>query len=306
MAVKKMGVLGAGAMGSGIAQIAAQAGLSVVLVDIEQAFVERGLKNIIKNWDKDLSKGKISEDDKAKFISNITPSTHNIDFQDCDLVIEVIVENIDIKKKVFKDLNDICAPHAILASNTSGFSITEMAAASGRPDKFVGMHFFNPVPVMKLVEIIPGIETTEETVATAMEVAGIIGKRAIRCKEAPGFIVNRILVPYLNDAATAYQEGVASVEDIDEAMKLGANMPIGPLALCDLVGIDVLLMVVENFYREFGDPKFRPPGLKQKVRPALWSEDRQGLLRLFQEIEACQPIIPVFISIAPEMSRPTR
>lgn len=267
MAVKKMGVLGAGAMGAGIAQIAAQAGLPVVLVDIEQAFVDRGLKNIIKNWDRDLGKGKISEDDKAKFISNITTSTHNIDFQDCDLVIEVIVENIDIKKKVFKDLNDICAPHTILASNTSGFSITEMAAASGRPEKFVGMHFFNPVPVMKLVEIIPGVETTEETVATAMEVAGVIGKRAIRCKEAPGFIVNRILVPYLNDAATAYQEGVATVEDIDEAMKLGANMPIGPLALCDLVGIDVLLMVVENFYREFGDPKFRPSlALKQKVR----------------------------------------
>lgn len=267
MAIQKIGVLGAGTMGAGITQISAQAGLPVVLVDIEQALVEKGLKGIIKNWDRDMSKGKISEDDKARFIKNISASIHNVDFQDCDLVIEVIVENIEIKKKVFKDLNDVCAPRTILASNTSGFSITEMAAASGRPDRFVGMHFFNPVPVMKLVEVIPGVETTAESMAIAMEVAGIIGKKAIRCKEAPGFIVNRILVPYLNDAATAYQEGVASVEDIDEAMKLGANMPIGPLALCDLVGIDVLLMVIENFYREFGDPKFRPSlALKQKVR----------------------------------------
>lgn len=267
MVVKKLGVLGAGTMGAGIAQIGAQAGLQVVLADIDQAFVDRGFKGIVKNWDKDLSKGKINEQDKAGFLSNIITSTQNASFKDCDLVIEVIVENIDIKKNVFKELNQICSPQTIFSSNTSGFSITEMAAASGRPDRFVGMHFFNPVPVMKLVEVIPGIETTEDTVDTAMEMAGVIGKRAIRCKEAPGFIVNRILVPYLNDAATAYQEGVASAKDIDEAMKLGANMPIGPLALCDLVGIDVLLMVIENFYREFGDPKFRPSlALKQKVR----------------------------------------
>ncbi len=267
MTVKKMGVLGAGTMGAGIAQIGAQGGLQVILIDIEQAFVDKGLKGIIKNWDKDVSKGKITEQDKAKFLSNLTTSIHNIDFKDCDLVIEVIVENIDVKKKVFKDLNDICDPHTVLASNTSGLSITEIAAASGRPDKMVGMHFFNPVPVMKLVEVIPGAETTEETVELAMEVSKIIGKTAIRCKEAPGFIVNRILVPYLNDAATAFQEGVATAAEIDEAMKLGANMPIGPLALCDLIGIDVLLMVIDNFYKEFGDPKFRPSlALKQKVR----------------------------------------
>lgn len=267
MAVKKLGVLGAGTMGAGIAQIAAQSGLQVVLIDIDQSFVDRAIKGMTKNWDKDVSKGKITEQDKDKYLSNVTSSVHNIDFKDCDLVIEVIVENLDIKKKVFKDLNDICSPHTIIASNTSGFSITEIAAASGRPDRVVGMHFFNPVPVMKLVEVIPGAETTEEVVALAMETCAVIGKKAIRAKEAPGFIVNRILVPYLNDAATAYQEGVASAEEIDEAMKLGANMPIGPLALCDLVGIDVLLMVVEYFYKEFGDPKFRPSlALKQKVR----------------------------------------
>ena len=267
MAVKKIGVLGAGTMGAGIAQIGAQAGLQVVLIDIEQDFVDKGLKGIVKNWDKDVTKGKITEQDKANFVKKLTIITHNIDFEDCDLVIEVIVENMEVKKQVFKALNDICPPHTVIASNTSGFSITEIAAASGRPDKVVGMHFFNPVPVMKLVEVIPGVETTEETVSLAMEVSKIIGKKAIRCKEAPGFIVNRILVPYLNDAAIAYQEGVASVEEIDEAMKLGANMPIGPLALCDLVGIDVLLMVIENFQKEFGDPKFRPALVfKQKVR----------------------------------------
>lgn len=267
MAIKMLGVLGAGTMGAGIAQVAAQSGLQVVLIDLEQNFVDKAVKGMIKNWDRDLSKGKITAQDKAAFLSNITTSTHNIDFQECDLVIEVIVENIDIKKKVFKDLNDICRPQTIIASNTSGFSITELAAASGRPDRVVGMHFFNPVPVMKLVEVIPGAETSEETVAAAMETCKIIGKTAIPAKEAPGFIVNRILVPYLNDAATAYQEGVASAEEIDQAMKLGANMPIGPLALCDLIGIDVLLMVIEYFYKEFGDPKFRPAlALKQKVR----------------------------------------
>ncbi|HBQ86064.1 MAG TPA: 3-hydroxybutyryl-CoA dehydrogenase [Syntrophomonas sp.] len=267
MAIKMLGVLGAGTMGAGIAQVAAQSGLQVVLIDLEQSFVDKAVKGMIKNWDRDLSKGKITDQDKAAFLSNITTSTHNIDFQECDLVIEVIVENIDIKKKVFKDLNDICRPQTIIASNTSGFSITELAAASGRPDRVVGMHFFNPVPVMKLVEVIPGAETSEETVAAAMETCKIIGKTAIPAKEAPGFIVNRILVPYLNDAATAYQEGVASAEEIDQAMKLGANMPIGPLALCDLIGIDVLLMVIEYFYKEFGDPKFRPAlALKQKVR----------------------------------------
>ena len=182
-------------------------------------------------------------------------------------MIEVIVENLDVKKRVFKELNDICLPSTVIASNTSGFSITEIAAASGRPDKVVGMHFFNPVPVMKLVEVIPGVETSEASIELAMETCRIIGKKAIEAKEAPGFIVNRLLVPYLNDAASAYQEGVASAAEIDEAMKLGANMPIGPLALCDLVGIDVLLMVVEYFYKEFGDPKFRPAlALKQKVR----------------------------------------
>ncbi|MEA4926190.1 MAG: 3-hydroxyacyl-CoA dehydrogenase NAD-binding domain-containing protein [Syntrophomonadaceae bacterium] len=267
MSISKIGVVGAGTMGNGIAQVAAQSGLQVVLVDIAQAYIDKGLKNIIKNWDKDFTKGKITEAQKTDFISNIITSADKLDLKECDLVVEVIIENIDIKKQLFKELNDICSPHTVIATNTSGFSITEIAAASGRPDKVIGTHFFNPVPVMRLIEIIPGTETSRETVATAVEFCRIIGKTAIEAKEAPGFIVNRLLVPYLNDAAHAYQEGVASVEAIDEAMKLGANMPIGPLALCDLVGIDVLLMVTEYFYKEFGDPKFRPSlALKQKVR----------------------------------------
>ena len=267
MSISKIGVVGAGTMGNGIAQVAAQSGLKVILADIDQAFIDKGLINMVKNWDKDLKKGKISEEQKAGFIGNIATSTDKSALQDCDLVVEVIIENIDIKKQLFKELNEICAAQTIIATNTSGFSITEIAAASGRPDRVVGTHFFNPVPVMRLVEVIPGSETSRETVETAMEFCKLISKTAIEAKEAPGFIVNRLLVPYLNDACYAYQEGVASAKDIDEAMKLGANMPIGPLALCDLVGIDVLLMVTEYFFKEFGDPKFRPSlAMKQKVR----------------------------------------
>lgn len=267
MPINKLGVLGAGAMGAGIAQVGAQAGLEVTLVDIDIKFVEKAVAGMKKNWDKSVAKGKLSEEDAQKYLDNIKLSSNNQDLKDCELVIEVIVENIDIKKAVFKELNDICSPDTVIASNTSGFSITEIAAASGRPDRVVGMHLFNPVPVMKLVEVIPGTETSEATVALATQTCQRIGKTPIAAKEAPGFIVNRLLVPYLNDAAHAYDEGVASVEAIDEAMKLGANMPIGPLALCDLVGIDVLLNVVEYFYKEFGDPKFRPAlALKNKVR----------------------------------------
>ncbi|KUG04630.1 3-hydroxybutyryl-coa dehydrogenase [hydrocarbon metagenome] len=267
MAVKKLGVLGAGTMGAGIAQVGAQAGLQVILVDIDQKFVEKALAGMKKNWDKSVAKGKLSEEAMKEYLDNIQISTSNDELKDCDLLIEVIVENIDVKKKVFKELNEICSPDTVFASNTSGFSITEIGVASGRPEKMVGMHFFNPVPVMKLVEVIPGVETSPETIALATETCKVIGKTPIPAKEAPGFIVNRLLVPYLNDAAHAYDEGVASVEAIDEAMKLGANMPIGPLALCDLVGIDVLLNVVEYFYKEFGDPKFRPAqALKNKVR----------------------------------------
>jgi 3-hydroxybutyryl-CoA dehydrogenase len=254
-------------MGAGIAQICAEAGLKVVLVDIAPEFVDKAVKGMNKNWSKAVEKGKMAADQVEKLNALVTTSTDNASFKDCDIVIEAIVENIDIKKKVFKELGEICGPDAVLASNTSALSITEIAAATNRPSKVVGMHFFNPVPVMKLVEVIPGAETTDDVVEAVMDLSRKIGKEPVRAKESPGFIVNRILVPYINEAAIVYQEGIASAEEIDKAMRLGANMPMGPLALCDLVGIDVVLAICEYYWREFGDSKYRPSlAFRQKVR----------------------------------------
>lgn len=267
MEIKKVGVLGAGTMGAGIAQVCAEAGLSVVLVDVDTPVIEKAVRGIAKSWQKAVGKGKLDEAARVQRAALMTTGISTFEFADCDVVIEAIVENMDIKKKVFRELDEICKPEAILSSNTSALSITEIATATLRADKVVGMHFFNPVPVMKLVEVIPGSEATDESVNAIMDLCKKIGKEPVRAKECPGFIVNRLLVPYLNEAAFAYQDGVATVEEIDKAMKLGANMPIGPLALCDMVGIDVLLSVCEYYWREFGDSKYRPSlALKQKVR----------------------------------------
>lgn len=267
MEIKKIGVLGAGTMGAGIAQVSIEAGFPVVLVDIEAEVLNKAVKGLDKAWQKAVDKGKLAADDKEKWQGFLSTGTDLQGFSECDVVIEAIVEKIEIKKKVFGQLDSICPAHTILASNTSALSITEIASATKRADKIVGMHFFNPVPVMKLVEVIPGAESSEEAVETVMELCRKIKKEAVRAKEVPGFIVNRLLVPYLNEAAFAYQEGVASAEEIDKAMKLGANMPIGPLALCDMVGIDVLLSVCEYYWREFGDSKYRPAlALKSKCR----------------------------------------
>ena len=267
MEFKAIGVLGAGTMGAGIAQVCAEAGFKVVLVDIAPEFVDKAVKGMNKNWSKAVEKGKMAADQAEKLNALVTTSTDNAAFKDCDIVIEAIVENIDIKKKVFKQLGEICGPDAILASNTSALSITEIAAATNRPNKVVGMHFFNPVPVMKLIEVIPGAETTDDVVEAVMDLSRKIGKEPVRAKESSGFIVNRILVPYINEAAIVYQEGIASAEEIDKAMKLGANMPMGPLALCDLVGIDVVLAICDYYWREFGDSKYRPSlAFRQKVR----------------------------------------
>jgi len=254
-------------MGAGIAQICAEAGLSVVLVDLSDELVQKGYKGIIKNWEKAQSKGKKTAEDVAAYQQLLSCNTDNQVFKDCDIVIEAIVENISVKQKVFKELDGICPPEAILASNTSALSVTEIASATARPDKVIGMHFFNPVPAMKLVEVIPGVETAPEVVAAVVELSVKIGKEPVPIKESPGFIVNRILIPYINEAATLWQEGVASAEEIDKAMKLGANMPMGPLALADLIGIDVCLMIMTYFWNEFGDSKYRPAlSLKQKLR----------------------------------------
>jgi 3-hydroxybutyryl-CoA dehydrogenase len=267
MDIKTIGVLGAGTMGAGIAQVSAEAGYNVVLVDVDAGVVDRAVKGMEKAWGKAVDRGKRSAEDVEKFKSLVSTSTENDAFQDCDIVIEAIIENIDIKKKVFAQLDEICGADTILASNTSALSITEIAAATKRPDKVVGMHFFNPVPAMKLVEVIPGAETAEDAVEVVIDLSKKIGKEPVRTKECPGFIVNRILVPYMNEAAIALDDGVAPAEDIDKAMKLGAGMPMGPLALCDLVGIDVVLMVMDYFWREFGDSKYRPAlAFRQKVR----------------------------------------
>lgn len=267
MAINKVGVLGAGTMGAGIAQVCVEAGYTVVLVDVAEDFVTRGFNGVLKNWDKAVSKGKKSAEDVEKYKGLLSTATDNNVFSDCDIVIEAIIENIDIKKKVLTELTGIVGADAILATNTSALSITEIATATGRPEKVVGMHFFNPVPAMKLVEVIPGSETSQEVVDVVVDLSTKIGKEPVPMKESPGFIVNRILVPYINEAATLYQEGVASAEEIDKAMKLGANMPMGPLALADLIGIDVCLMIMTYFWNEFGDSKYRPAlSFKNKVR----------------------------------------
>ena len=267
MEIKKIGVLGAGTMGAGIAQVSVEAGYSVVLIDVVPEIVEKAINGLNKSWAKAVEKGKVTTEAVANYKALLVSSTDINDFKDVDIVIEAIIENIDIKKKVQKQLSEICKADAILATNTSALSITEIAAATNRPDRVLGMHFFNPVVVMKLVEVIPGVVTTDEVVQTVLELSKKIGKEPVLAKESPGFIVNRILVPYINEAANVFQEGIASAEEIDKAMKLGAGMPMGPLALADLVGIDIILAVCEFFLKEFGDSKYRPSlAFRQKVR----------------------------------------
>lgn len=267
MEIKKIGVLGAGTMGAGIAQVSVEAGYNVVLIDVVPAVVEKAIKGLAKAWAKAVEKGKRTDEDVAKFNSLLISGTDIDQLSDCDIVIEAIIENIDIKKKVQKQLSEVCKPETILATNTSALSITEIAAATNRPDKVLGMHFFNPVVMMKLVEVIPGAVTSDEAVQAVIEMSKKIGKEPVPVKESPGFIVNRILVPYINEAAIVYQEGVASAEEIDKAMKLGAGMPMGPLALADMVGIDIVLAVCEFFVKEFADSKYRPSlAFRQKVR----------------------------------------
>jgi len=263
----KVCVIGAGTMGSGITQAFAQSGYQVIMRDIEERFVERGLSIITKNLDRNVKKEKMTEEQKNEILARITPTTDINMLKDVDFVVEAAVENMGIKKKIFAELEEICKPEAILASNTSSLSITEVASATKRPDKVIGMHFFNPVPVMKLVEVIKGIATSEETKNIVVDLAKNLGKTPVEVEEAPGFVVNRILVPMINEAVGILADGVATAEDIDQAMKLGANHPIGPLALADLIGNDVNLAIMEVLYEEYGDSKYRPhPLLRKMVR----------------------------------------
>jgi 3-hydroxybutyryl-CoA dehydrogenase len=267
MEIKKVCVLGAGLMGNGIVQVCAQAGYEVAMRDIEQRFVDSGMNMIGKNLANDVKKGKKTKEEADAVISRITPTLDlKVAASDADVVVEVIIEVMDVKKKVLRELDGIAPVHCLFFSNTSGLSLTEMASATKRPDKFIGTHFFNPVPVMKLLEVIRGYETSDETLRTALEWGRKIGKDCIVVKEAPAFVVNRVLCSMINEAFFVLGEGLASAEDIDKGMVLGCNHPIGPLALADLVGLETLLHVIEGLHRELGD-KYRPaPMLVQLVR----------------------------------------
>jgi len=266
MEIKKIAVLGAGLMGSGIAQVAAQAGYDVTLMDIEARFLDKGLATIEKNLKNLVTKGKMQAADAEAVRSRIKGFLSLEEaVKDVDLVIEAVIENMDLKKALYSEMERVGKPSAIFASNTSALSITELGSVTSRPDRFIGMHFFNPVPVMKLVEVIRGYATSDATVATVKELAVKLGKRPIEVQEAPGFVVNRILVPMLNEAIFVLQEGLATAAEIDEGMKLGANHPMGPLALADLIGLDTLLSVQQNLFSEFGEPKYRPSALLKKM-----------------------------------------
>jgi len=263
----KVFVLGSGTMGTGIVQTFAQAGIEVTM---RERTPGKGMNIIIKGLDKLVEKGKMTEEEKNRILGNIKTTQELDAAKDADLVIEAAVEELHLKKELFAELDKICKPEAILATNTSSLSITEIASATNRPDKVIGMHFFNPVPVMKLVEVIKGIATSEETRDTIVKLSEQIGKKPVEVEESPGFVVNRILIPMINEAIGILADGIAKAEDIDEAMKLGANHPIGPLALADLIGNDVCLAIMEVLYNEFGDDKYRPhPLLRKMVRGNL-------------------------------------
>ena len=269
MEIRKIGVLGAGVMGSGIAQVAAQSGFEVVMRDIADEFVQKGLKNIEAFLSKGVEKGKVTPEEKEAALGRIKGTTAVEDLKDVDFVIEAVIEDLELKKKVFKEMDELTRSEVILATNTSSMSITEIAASTSRPDKVVGMHFFNPVPLMRLVEVIKGLETSDETVDVTWKLAERLGKTPVLVKkDTPGFIVNRIMLPQLMEAIRIYEEGIASMEDIDKAVKLGLNYPMGPFELMDLTGLDISYFVNEYFRKELPQElkHVTPHALKAKVR----------------------------------------
>jgi 3-hydroxybutyryl-CoA dehydrogenase len=261
MELKKIGVIGAGTMGNGIAQAFAVAGVEVVMTDVAQAQLDRGTAAIASSLERLVKKEKLSAADKAAALGRIRGATQLAAVKDCELVIEAATENLPLKLKIFAEIDQVAAPHAVIATNTSSISISRLAAATKRPERVIGMHFFNPVAVMALVELIRGLQTSQETYAAAEAAARRVGKTPVQVKNSPGFVVNRLLCPMINEAIFALAEGLATAEQIDEAMKLGANHPIGPLALCDLIGLDVELAVMQVLFEGFKDPKYRPAPL---------------------------------------------
>lgn len=276
MEINKVMVIGAGQMGSGIAQVCAQAGFAVKLNDMKEEFCQKGLGVIAKNLARNVEKGRMTEEEKTTILARITPSLDLQDASDVDIVIEAAVENMEIKRSIFGRLDEIAPQHAILASNTSSLPITEIAAATTRPEKVIGMHFMNPVPVMKLVEIIRGLATTDEVYQAVEEMTVKLSKTPVEVNDFPGFVSNRILMPMINEAIYTLYEGVATKEAIDEVMKLGMNHPMGPLQLADFIGLDTCLYIMEVLHEGFGDSKYRPCPLLRKYVSAGWLGKKSG------------------------------
>ncbi len=276
MDIKRVGVVGCGLMGGGIAQVCAAAGYETVAREINNEFLEKGMNAIKTNWKKNVAKGRMSEVDHAAALNRLNGTTNMNDFAKCDLVIEAAVEQMDLKKEIFTELDSIAPSHAILATNTSCLSIIEIASATKRPEQVLGIHFFNPVPAMKLVEVIETISTNSETMQTSCGFSESLGKQVVRAKDSPGFIVNLLLIPFLLDAIRAYEKGLASKEDIDAGVKLGLNHPMGPLTLTDLVGLDTTYHIACAMYEETADPKYAPPVLLKQMVVAGWMGRKSG------------------------------
>ncbi len=276
MEIQRVGVVGAGTMGNGIAHVFARKGYSVVLCDVEQRFLERGIVTITKNLDREVAKNKISAEDKASALKKIEPVTDRARLADCDFIVEAATEKFEIKTEIFRDLDRLARPEVILASNTSSISITKLGALTKRPEKVIGMHFFNPVPVMKLVEVIRGLATSAETFSETRNLALRLDKTPVEVNDAPGFVSNRVLMPLLNEAMYAVMEGVATAEAVDEVFKLGMAHPMGPLTLADFIGLDVCLDIMRVMQDGLGDPKYRPCPLLIKMVDAGWLGRKSG------------------------------
>ena len=271
-----IGVIGAGTMGNGIAQTAASSGIDVILCDVSDESVAKGIANVSKSLDRFVKKETMTEEQKSEVLGRIKTTTSLDDLKDCGLVVEAATENFEVKKQIFDKLDSIAGPDAILSSNTSSISITKIAAVTKRPDKVIGMHFFNPVPLMKLVEVIRGIATSDETYATVKALSEKLGKVPVECNDYPGFVSNRVLMPMINEAVFALHEGVATRESIDEIMKLGMNHPMGPLTLADFIGLDVCVAILNVMHEGLGDPKYRPCPLLKKYVDAGWLGRKSG------------------------------
>ncbi len=276
MAMTKIGVIGAGQMGHGIALVSAQAGFDVLLHDMKEEYIQKGVAAIEKFVKKSVEKGKMTEDEKKKIVGNIRVTTRLEEMKDRDIIIEAIFENVKVKKELFKELDRICKKECVLASNTSTIPITDLASATGRPEKFIGMHFMNPVPLMKLVEVIKGLRTDNTTAKLIFELSEKMGKTAVEVNDGPGFVSNRLLMPMINEAIICLSEGIGTAENIDQVMKLGMNHPMGPLALADLIGLDVVLSIMTVLYEGFNDSKYRPCPLLKKMVQAGYLGKKTG------------------------------